>query len=124
MLTYFEPKILCTKLALLFIIVISTTAYSQSDAIQTSGDVLLFAMPASALTVVLLRAIIKAPYNLQKVLPLTKRSLLDLNMQRTKADPIIMGKGPSLLGIPQPLSKVLPLFKKDMGGAMEYRPIF
>tara|TARA_R110002051_G_scaffold115026_1_gene188011 strand:- start:4866 stop:5426 length:561 start_codon:yes stop_codon:yes gene_type:complete len=49
MLFSFELKKLCSKLILLFICITSTSAYSQGDAIETSGDVLLFAMPASAL---------------------------------------------------------------------------
>jgi len=45
-----EPKILCSTIALVFILSTTTTVYGQNQAIQTSGDILLFAMPASALT--------------------------------------------------------------------------
>ena len=49
MLTLLKPNLFCAKLALLFLITSSMHTYGQGDAIQTSGDVLLFAMPASAL---------------------------------------------------------------------------
>lgn len=49
MLFSIELKKLCSKLILLFICITSTSAFSQGDAIETSGDVLLLAMPASAL---------------------------------------------------------------------------
>jgi membrane-associated phospholipid phosphatase len=45
-----EPKILCRKLVILFIIATTSVFYGQNKTIQNSGDVLLFAMPATALT--------------------------------------------------------------------------
>tara|TARA_R110001592_G_scaffold140977_1_gene362172 strand:- start:1114 stop:1674 length:561 start_codon:yes stop_codon:yes gene_type:complete len=50
MFSTFEPKILCRKLAVLFILVTTSVFYGQNKTIQTSGDVLLFALPATALT--------------------------------------------------------------------------
>lgn len=49
MFTLLKPNLFCAKLALLFVITSSMYTYGQADAIQTSGDILLFAMPASAL---------------------------------------------------------------------------
>tara|TARA_R110000765_G_scaffold175519_1_gene280389 strand:+ start:5378 stop:5938 length:561 start_codon:yes stop_codon:yes gene_type:complete len=50
MLSTSEPKILCSKIVILFIIATTTISYGQNKTIQTSGDVLLFAMPVTALT--------------------------------------------------------------------------
>lgn len=92
MLTYFEPKILCTKLALLFIIVISTTAYSQSDAIQTSGDVLLFAMPASALTGSLIAGDYKGTLQFAKGFALNQAVTIGLKYATNKSRPYNNGE--------------------------------
>lgn len=92
MLTYFEPKILCTKLALLFIIVISTTAYSQSDAIQTSGDVLLFAMPASALTGSLIKGDYKGTLQFAKGFALNQAVTIGLKYATNKSRPYNNGE--------------------------------
>ncbi|MDO1512838.1 phosphatase PAP2 family protein [Maribacter confluentis] len=50
MLSNFEPKILFLRIVFLFTIVMAPVVYGQNKTVQTSGDVLLFAMPASALT--------------------------------------------------------------------------
>lgn len=47
---YFKPKIRCYEIAVLLLIFTGVTGYGQNRTIQTSGDVLLFAMPATALT--------------------------------------------------------------------------
>lgn len=49
MFTLIKPSLLYTQLALLSVIFTSINSYGQGNAVQTSGDVLLFAMPASAL---------------------------------------------------------------------------
>ena len=94
MLSTFEPKILCSKIVILFIIATTTIIYGQNKTIQTSGDVLLFAMPVTALTGSLIAGDYNGTWQFAKGFALNQAV------------------------------KVLLLFRKDMGGAMGYPLIF
>jgi hypothetical protein len=107
--------------SLLIALVFSISSLNaQSKTIQDAGDVLLFALPVTALTSTLIVGDYKGTWQFAKGFALNQALTIGLKYGIKKIDPLVMVKGPSPQGI-RPLHSKAPLLsKKGMVGNMVF----